>query len=152
MSDEQGAVENENENPDSGGKVIDFPVRVGQENVPESPSAKARREREERLEQENELLLQELKTGETRILKRDGAGRIIARKALDEVTGAAVIVRSAEYGENPFKPVFFQIDELRVEAMKVNAGVILSVNGVPSYVPGANLIEDSENPGFFKVL
>ena len=134
------------------GRVVKFPGKeTGAEN-PETDRQRAQRLRDEALERENERLLKELKTGEIRELHRDGAGRISARKVLDEVTGAPVIVRFAEYGTNPFKPVYFLVDETRVEAMPVPGGAIVAVNGLPVFVPGAKVSEDGENPGYFRVM
>jgi hypothetical protein len=127
------------------------PDGIGGEQM-ESEFGRARRLREEAQERENEMLLRELPTGGMRVLKRDGAGRISARKLLDEVSGQAVIVRFTEYGENPYKPVYFLVDETRVEAMVVPGGAIVATNGVPVFVPGAQVVEDAQNQGYFKIV
>ena len=117
----------------------------------ETPRQRSMRLREEAIEAEDGKLLAEMAVGATRVLKRDGAGRISARKVLDETTGESAIVRFAEYGENPFKPVYCLVGADKVEAMPVPGGVLLAVNGIPAMVPGAVLVEDAENAGHFKI-
>ncbi len=110
------------------------------------------REIEKRIEAENQKLLAELQTGEARVMKRDGAAKITARKMLDEISGKPVIIRFCEYGTNPFKPVYLLMDERNIEVMPLGTGAVICVNGVPCFVPGAKVIEDGENPGYFKLV
>lgn len=130
----------------------DKPAKPDDAGADMTPEAAKRRELEERIEAENQKLLAELQTGETRVLKRDGAAKITARKLLDELSGNPVIVRFCEYGNNPFKPVYLLMDERNIEVMQLGGGAVLAVNGIPCYVPGAKVIEDGEHPGYFKLV
>lgn len=104
---------------------------------------------DEFVEAEDKTLLAEMKAGEVRILKREGTARHCARKILDAVTGEASIDRFVEYGENPFRVVYFMPEQVMIEAACVGGGVMVRYNGAMSFIPRAHLAQAAD--GFVRI-
>lgn len=104
---------------------------------------------DEFVEAEDKALLAEMKAGEVRILKREGTARHCARKILDAVTGEASIDRFVEYGENPFRVVYFMPGQVMIEAACVGGGVMVRYNGAMSFIPRAHLEQAAD--GFVRI-